>query len=393
MLFGEHDHMNGRIYLDNAATTPVDERVLEKMLPYFGVRFGNADSVHSFGREAASAVDGARREIAAMLGVRQSEVFFTSCGTESNNWAIKGVADKICKNPGKDRIVTSVIEHASVLSSCVAAERCGAKITYLPVKADGAVDPADLEKAMAGGDVALVSVMAVNNETGVVQPVRELSDIARRGGALFHTDGVQAACSFDLAQLCSLSDMMSLSAHKACGPKGAGVLYVRKGTGIGKLMDGGEQERGQRGGTVNVPAVIGCAAALCAAADTRDGEARRLASLSELFLSRISLTGGITVNGQCRAGGILNVRADGINDHSLLHLLDIAGVACSSGAACSSGSAEPSHVLLAMGLTEGEAKGSVRVSFGRTTTEEETEEAARRFVAAVAEARSRAVEK
>ena len=377
-----------RIYLDNAATTPVDGRVLEQMLPYFSERFGNADSVHSFGREAAAAVDNARRKLAGVLGVRQSEVFFTSCGTESNNWAIKGVVDEVCANSSKKRIITSVIEHDSVLSSCKTVGMKGADTVYLPVGADGTVSPEALKNAI-NGETALVSVMAVNNETGVVQPVRELAEIAHGCGALFHTDAVQAACTQDLKALAAVADIMSLSAHKCGGPKGAGVLYVRKGVRIGDLMDGGEQERGRRGGTVNVPAVIGCACAFELAAKERESVSAKLSRLCDIFLSRIASAGGITVNGGDRAPGIVNIRADGVTDDSLLHLLDLAGVACSAGAACSSGSSEPSHVLLAMGLTEERARGSVRVSFGRNNTEEEAEEAARRFVEAVGLARER----
>lgn len=377
------------IYLDYAATSPVDERVMDEMIPYYSDLFGNADSVHSFGRKAAAAVDHARRRTAALLGAKQSEIYFTSGGTEANNWAIKGAAEAAAGKYAKSRIITSVIEHASVLAACAAVEKRGVAVTYLPVSSDGFVRPEDLSASM-DGDVALVSIMSVNNETGCIQPVRELAAIAHSYGALFHTDAVQAACLCDLRDLAVCSDMMSLSAHKFYGPKGSGALYVRSGTKIERLIEGGEQERTMRGGTVNVPAVIGFDSALSLTLAEREQECARLSKLSEKFIGIISEAGDIYLNGtQPRIPGIINVRADGINDDSLLHLLDLEGVACSAGAACSSGSAMPSHVLLAMGLNEGEARGSIRVSFGRYTTEADIEAAAEIFIGAVRNARSR----
>lgn len=381
------------IYLDYAATSPVDERVLSEMLPYYGKMFGNADSVHSFGREAAAAVDGARRGIAGLLGVKQSEIYFTSGGTEANNWAIKGILEKISENPAKNRIVTSVIEHASVLAAVEHARSHGASVTYLPVDKCGMILPEELDRVM-GSDVALVSVMSANNETGCIQQTKELSVIAHKYGALFHTDAVQAACSLDLKTLAGLSDMMSLSAHKFYGPKGTGILFIRKGVKPGRLIEGGEQERTMRGGTVNVPGIVGAARALEITLQLRDKENERLLDLSDKFLRKTEQAGGITVNGGTpRLPGIINIRADGIYDASLLHLLDLGGVACSAGAACSSGSTEPSHVLLAMGLAEKEARASVRVSFGRYTSEVEITEAAEIFMRAICEARSKAKEK
>ena len=381
------------IYLDYAATSPVDERVLSEMLPYYGKIFGNADSVHSFGREAAAAVDGSRRKIAGMIGAKQSEIYFTSGGTEANNWAIKGILEISRENPAKNKIITSVIEHASVLAACAYAESHGVTVTYLPVGECGIVLPEELEKVMSD-DVALVSVMSVNNETGCVQRVKELSDIAHKHGALFHTDAVQAACSLDLKELAGLLDMMSLSAHKFYGPKGTGILYIKKGVKPGRLIEGGEQERTMRGGTVNVPGIVGAAYALELTSEIREEENERILHLSEKFLRQIGQAGGITVNGNMpRLPGIINIHADGIYDASLLHLLDLYGVACSAGAACSSGSTEPSHVLLAMGLAEKKARASIRVSFGRFTSDEDINAAADIFIRAVREARSKAKEK
>ena len=376
-----------RIYLDNAATTPVTEKVLAAMLPYFTDKFGNADSVHYKGREAATEVDRARTTVAKVLGVSRAEIYFTSGGTEANNWAIRGIAEEICLKSGKNRIITSGIEHASVLSALSRAAELGAKTTILPVSEDGAVRPEDLADAM-GDDVALVSVMAVNNETGVRQPVRELSQVARAGGALFHTDAVQAYRS-DIKELASLSDMLTLSAHKFGGPKGAGVLLVRKGVPQRALITGGEQERGLRGGTVNVPAAVGFAAALEESEMIRVSEAERISELCELFEKLAGDAGGVHFNGRRDRTGVVSVWAEGVEDTSLLDLLDMRGVCCSAGAACSSGSPESSHVLTAMGLGEGRARGSIRFSFGAATTRGDVTRGAEIFVRAVEDIRKK----
>lgn len=376
-----------RIYLDNAATTPVTEKVLAAMLPYFTDKFGNADSVHYKGTEAATGVDRARTTVAKVLGVSRAEIYFTSGGTEANNWAIRGIAEEICLKSEKNRIITSGIEHASVLSALSRAAELGVKTTILPVSEDGAVRPEDLADAM-GDDVALVSVMAVNNETGVRQPVRELSQVARAGGALFHTDAVQAYRS-DIKELASLSDMLTLSAHKFGGPKGAGVLLVRKGVPQRALITGGEQERGLRGGTVNVPAAVGFAAALEECEMIRVNEAERISELCELFEKLAGGAGGVHFNGRRDRTGVVSVWAEGVEDTSLLDLLDMRGVCCSAGAACSSGSPEPSHVLTAMGLGEGRARGSIRFSFGAATTRGDVTRGAEIFVRAVADIRKK----
>ena len=376
-----------RIYLDNAATTPVTEKVLAAMLPYFTDKFGNADSVHYKGREAATGVDRARTTVAKVLGVSRAEIYFSSGGTESKNWAIRGIAEEICLKSGKNRIITSGIEHASVLSALSRAAELGAKTTILPVSEDGAVRPEDLADAM-GDDVALVSVMAVNNETGVRQPVRELSQLARAGGALFHTDAVQADRS-DIKGLASLSDMLTLSAHKFGGPKGAGVLLVRKGVPQRALITGGEQERGLRGGTVNVPAAVGFAAALEESEMIRVSEAERISELCELFEKLAGGAGGVHFNGRRDRTGVVSVWAESVEDTSLLDLLDMRGVCCSAGAACSSGSPEPSHVLTAMGLGEGRARGSIRFSFGAATTRGDVTRGAEIFVRAVEDIRKK----
>ncbi len=370
-----------RIYFDNAATTPVTKEAFGAMLPYFSDKFGNADSVHSFGREAAAALDRARAAIASIIGVRRPEVYFTSGGTEANNLAITGIAEETGAGNDKKRIITSVIEHASVLAAVGRAEKLGFGTACLRVDGDGAVAPEELEKTI-GDDVALVSVMAVNNETGVIQPVRELAEIAHAHGALFHTDAVQAYRE-DLADIASFSDMLTLSAHKFGGPKGAGALFIRGGVKINGIIIGGEQERGLRGGTSNVPAAAGFAAALSENEKHRLEERERMRALCALFSERVAEAGGIRFNGRADGTGIVNVFADGIEDSSLLDLLDMRGVCCSAGAACSSGSPEPSHVLRAMGYPEGRVRGSVRISFGAQTTRADVEEGAERFVGAV----------
>ena len=248
-----------RVYLDHSATTPLDSEVLEKMLPYFTDKFGNANSMHSFGQEGAYAVDEARRKIAELIGAKPTEIYFTSGGTEADNWAIKGMAAKLRKKG--NHIITSSIEHAAIISSCHQLEEFGFEVTFLPVDKTGKVNPLDLEKAITDKTV-LVSVMLANNEIGTIQPVKELCEIAHKKGIYFHTDAVQAVGSIPVSVKELGVDLMSFSAHKFYGPKGVGVLYIKGGTKPDKFMTGGHQERTMRGGTTNVPGVVGMAAAL-----------------------------------------------------------------------------------------------------------------------------------
>ena len=367
-----------RVYLDYAATSPLCPEAAAAMRPYFSDVFANADSVHSYGREAARALADARARIAACLGAQPAEVYFTSGGTESDNWALKGVAFV----RGKGRVIVSSIEHPAVFESAVQLATMGYDIVVLPVDGEGFVSPADLA-AVVTPKTVLVSVMTANNEIGTVQPVRELADIAHAAGALFHTDAVQAAGSTDISVAALGADMVSLSSHKFGGPKGAGVLYVKKGVNILPLHSGGEQERGLRGGTSDVAGAVGFARALALAQSEREAFIRHTGSLRDAFEQRIlsELGEEVKADGGRRAPNISHLTfARG--GTAFLSVLDLAGVACSGGAACSSHSAHPSHVLMAMGRSAEEALRGVRFSFGMGVTQAQAEEAAETVVSA-----------
>lgn len=371
-----------RIYLDHAATTPLNQSVLNKMLPYFTENFGNADSPHALGRKAVNAVDDARDRLAECLGVRANELYFTSGGTEADNWAVIGGA-YAQKAKGKDHVIVSAIEHHAVLYAAERLEKEGFSVSYLPVN-DGGVVELNALQGLLTDRTGLVAVMTVNNETGVVQSVKELARIAHARGALFFTDAVQAAPHIPLDIKGWDVDMLSISSHKFYGPKGCGVLYVKNGVKIDRFVGGGEQERGLRGGTTNVPATVGLAAAFCENQDTRSATNAHIDRLSALFLDEISSLDGVSVNGQGdKLSAILNLRVKGVSNVDLLYKLDLQGVCIAGGSACASASVKPSHVLLAMGLTEEEARESVRISFGKGNTEEQIRFAAKAFVEAV----------
>jgi cysteine desulfurase len=378
------------IYLDHHATTPVDQRVLETMLPFFSQKFGNAASrQHRFGWEANDAVEKARKQIAALIGASTKEIVFTSGATEANNLAIKGAAEA-ARSRG-DHIVTVATEHKAVLDPCKRLESQGWRVSVLPVDGDGRVDVRDVEQAVTDR-TALVSVMAANNETGVVQPVREIAAIAHAKGALVHTDAVQAVGKVPLDVESLGVDLLSMSAHKLYGPKGVGALFVRRRPPISLLpqFDGGGHERGLRSGTLNVPGIVGFGAAAEIARDEMPGESTRLAGLRDRLLERLdAAVDGVTVNGgrAARLPGSLNVSFPRIDGEALLVSLE--GVAVSSGAACTT--AEPSHVLLAMGLRKDLALASLRFGLGRWTTEEEIDEASRRVAETVTHLRSATV--
>lgn len=359
-----------RIYLDHAATTPLDEEVLQKMLPYFRENFGNADSPHSLGRRAMGAVDSARDEIAALIGARPSEVFFTSGGTESDNWAMR-IGAYAQKANGRTEIAVSTIEHHAVIESAKKLEDEGFVIHWIPVNEGGRVALNDV-KTCVNEKTALVCVMAANNETGVIQPVREIADLAHENGALFFTDAVQAAPYMPIDVKAFGADMLSFSAHKFYGPKGCGVLYVKSGVKVEKLIVGGEQEKGLRGGTTNVPAVVGISAAYQKNVATMSETNEKIKRLRALFLQEIEGLEGVIVNGEGEGiPAVLNLRFQGIDNVSFLYKMDLQGVCLAAGSACASASVKPSHVLTAMGLTEQEARESVRFSFGKDNTEEE----------------------
>lgn len=371
-----------RIYLDHAATTPLDPQVLEKMMPYFTDVFGNADSPHALGRKAVGAVDDARDRVADLLGVKPSEVYFTSGGTEADNWAVVGGA-YAQKAKGKSHVIVSAIEHHAVLYAAEKLEKEGFSVTYLPVNEEGRVEVSALKKAIAD-DTGLVAVMAVNNETGVIQPVQELAQVAHEHGALFFTDGVQAAPYMPLPVKEWGVDILSFSSHKFFGPKGCGVLYLKSGVKVERFVGGGEQERGLRGGTTNVPCVVGFSEAYAQNVRGMSASNEKIERLSSLFLQGISNLQGIRINGRGeKLPGVLNLRVEGVSNVDLLYKLDLQGVCIAVGSACASGSIDPSHVLIAMGLTEREARECVRISFGKDNTEVEVKKAAEIFVETV----------
>lgn len=359
-------------YFDGHATTPCDPRVVEAMLPFFTERFGNAASrQHAFGWAAREAVDTARGEVAALIGARPKDVVFTSGATESNNLAILGGADAM-RARGR-HIVTVATEHAAVLDVCAALEGRGWEVTRLPVDRDGLVDPARLEAALRS-DTALVSVMAANNEIGVLQPLEAIGRMTQARGVLFHTDAAQAAGKVPIDVEALRVDLLSLTAHKMYGPKGVGGLYVRRrgpAAGLAPILHGGGHERGLRPGTLNVPAIVGFGAAARLCRDGMAGEAAALGALRDRLLAGLrERIAGLLVNGSmtARLPHSLNVTLPGMDGGRLL--MGLTDVAVSSGAACSSASAAPSHVLLALGLTEDLAKASLRFGLIRGTTAE-----------------------
>ncbi len=371
--------MKDVIYLDHAATTPLDKTVFEKMTPYFCESFGNADSPHGVGRKAMLAVDGARDTVAKLLGAKPSEIYFTSGGTESDNWAILGGAFAKRKE-GRTHVLVSSIEHHAALSAAERLAENGFTVEYIPVNEGGMVELNEVASRITD-QTALVCVMAANNETGALQPVSEIAEIAKAKGALFFTDCVQYAPYKRISVKDLGADMLSFSAHKFFGPKGIGVLYLKDGVKVEKLVAGGEQERGLRGGTLNVPSVVGFAAAYEKTVAELEETEEKLARFKRLFLEKLSALGGVTVNGENTLSALLNVRVDGVENTACLYNLDLQGVAIAAGSACASASVKPSHVLLAMGLTEEAAKSSVRVSFGKDNTDEEIEKAAEIFIA------------
>ncbi len=360
------------IYLDYAATAPLRGEALEAMMPYLKETFGNPDSLHAAGRAAARAVTDARDKIAETLGVKPREVYFTSGGTEADNWAVRLL--------GRGEAVLSPIEHAAVLSAAPLREGGYARSE---AGEDGAVTAEQIGRAMTER-TGLVCAMSVNNETGCIQPVREIAALAHAHGALFFSDCVQAACTLDLKDVLRFADAISLSAHKAGGPKGVGALIVREGTQLWPLIAGGEQERGLRGGTVNVAGAVGFACALALAQAEREAFCARTGRLRDLFEGRIlsALGEDVRVNGDRRAPNISNLSFRGASE-ALLSRLDLAGIEASGGAACSAHAALPSHVLLAMGRSEAEARRTVRFSFGRETSEENVLLAADAVIACV----------
>ena len=358
--------------MDNAATTPVSPAVLEKMLPYFSECYGNANSIHSTGLDARKALNAARKKVAAALNCNPEEVYFTSGGSESDNWALKGVA--FANRKKGNHIITSAIEHHAILHTCEWLEKQGFEITYVPVDADGLVNPADVEAAITDKTI-LISIMAANNEIGTIEPIEEIAKIAHAHHVLCHTDAVQAIGAIPVDVRAIGCDLLSLSGHKFHGPKGVGALYIKQGTRIDNLIHGGAQERGRRASTENVAGIVGMAEAIELATANIPEKAARISALRDQLIDGLTALPYVRLNGHRtkRLPGNVNVSVRFIEGESLLLRLDLAGVAASSGSACTSGSLDPSHVLLAIGLPHEIAHGSLRLSLSDTTTQEEVD--------------------
>lgn len=359
------------IYADNAATTAVSEEVLSAMLPYFRENYGNASSIYKLGRDAQRAIETAREKVAKALGAEPREIFFTSCGSESDNWAVKGTAEIMAKK-GKKHIITSVFEHHAILHTTEYLEKHGFEVTYIPVSDKGLIDPQDIKNAIRE-DTALVTIMYANNEIGTIQPIDEIAAICHEKGVLFHTDAVQAVGHVEIDVHKQGIDMLSLSGHKIHAQKGIGALYVRKGIVLPNLIHGGGQERGKRAGTENVPAIVGLGVAIEAATRNIAEKAAVITPRRNRLIDGILKLPYTRLNGDRdrRLPGNLNISIEGIEGESLLLMLDMNGICASSGSACTSGSLDPSHVLLSLGLKHAVAHGSMRLSIEEDVTDED----------------------
>ncbi len=358
------------VYLDNAATTSISTEAYRDMIDAYGKLYGNSSSLYSLGREADFALEEARAKVAKAIGANANEIYFTSGGTESDNWAIKGLA-RANRSKG-NHIITSAVEHPAVLESCKALEKEGFRVTYVPVDEFGVVKYAEIIKAI-GPDTILISIMTANNEVGTIEPIRAIAELARANDVIFHTDAVQAVGNVDINVKDMKIDAMSISGHKIYGPKGTGALYVRKGVKIDKYLDGGAQERGLRAGTINVPAFVGFGTAIEKTCANIEENNKYLRSLRRYFLKTVSeRIHNISLNGHPtqRLAGNASISFEGVEGEALLMLLDRDHISVSTGSACASGSLEPSHVLLAMGQDEN-ARSTIRFSFGLNNTKED----------------------
>ncbi|HEY5584896.1 MAG TPA: cysteine desulfurase NifS [Ruminiclostridium sp.] len=361
------------VYLDHAATTYVKPEVFESMKPYFSEHFGNASSIYSIGRDSKKAVEEAREKVAKAIGAQSREIFFTGSGSEADNWALKCIADANKKKG--NHIITSAIEHPAILGTCKFLEDKGFEVTYLPVDSEGIISLEQLKEAIKDSTI-LISIMFANNEIGTIQPIQEIGEIAREKGILFHTDAVQAVGNIPIDVEKMNIDLLSLSGHKFYGPKGIGALYIRKGVKISSFIHGGQQERGKRASTENVPAIVGLAKAIEMATENIDAYNKKLVNLREKTIEGImAKVPYVRLNGHSssRLPGNVNISFQFIEGESLLLMLDMKGVYGSSGSACSSGSLDPSHVLMAIGLSHEIAHGSLRLTFGDENTEEDVD--------------------
>lgn len=376
-----------QVYLDYSATTPVKEEVVREMLPFFTERYGNPSSLYSVGLDAKAGLDEARARVAGLINAEPKEIFFTSCGTESDNWVLEGTANAL-KSKGR-HIITSKIEHHAILHTCEYLEKLGFEITYLDVDGDGFVSPEALEKAIRK-DTILVSIMMVNNEIGTIEPIKELAAVAKAHGVLFHTDAVQALGNVPIDVKDLGIDFLSMSAHKIYGPKGVGALYMRKGVRITNFMHGGAQETKRRAGTENLAGIAGFGKAAELAAANLEQHIEHSTSLRDYFWEQIEANiSGVTLNGSRdrRHPGNLNVSFDYIEGESILLMLDAFGISISTGSACSSKSLVPSHVLEAIGISITKMNGTVRFTVGDFTTKEDIDYVVETLVKVVARLR------
>ena len=377
------------VYADNAATTRVSENALKAMLPFLQEGFGNPSSLYSVGRKAAAALLDARKKVAEALGADTKEIYFTSCGSEADNWAVRSAAFEGAKK-GKRHIITSAFEHHAVLRTCAFLEGQGFEVTYISPDSRGLIDPADVKRAVRE-DTCLVSVMYANNEIGTVQPVAEIAAVCKEKNILYHTDAVQAVGHIDINVKKQGIDMLSLSGHKLHAPKGIGALYVRSGVELSPLIFGGSQERGKRAGTENVASAAALGAAIT---DAVTGIAQRSAAVMQmrerLIDGLLSAVEGVRLNGDryIRLDGNVNLSFDGIEGESLLLMLDMEGICASSGSACESASLEASHVLKSIGLDDRAAKGSLRLTINEENTQEDIDYILERLPAIVARLRA-----
>ncbi len=356
------------IYVDNAATTALSQKALKAMLPFYETDFGNPSSIYAIGQQAKQAVEDARKIVANCIGARPTEIFFTSCGSESDNWAIKGVARAMAKK-GKTHIITTKFEHHAVLHTVQALEKEGFSVTYLDVHEDGIIRIDELEDAITD-KTALVTIMYANNEIGTIQPVKEIGAICHKHKVIFHTDAVQAVGTIPIDVNEQNIDLLSLSAHKFHGPKGVGALYIKTGIALERLIEGGAQERGKRAGTENVAGIVGLSVALKEACDGMLERNKRLAKMRDILIENLLKIKHSRLNGHptMRLPGNVNMSFHGIEGEALLLMLNAKGICASSGSACTSGSLDPSHVLLAIGLPHEIAHGSLRISLSDDNT-------------------------
>ncbi|MDR3178936.1 MAG: cysteine desulfurase NifS [Oscillospiraceae bacterium] len=359
------------VYADNAATTKISEEVFKSMVPFLKENYGNASSLYKIGRSAKKALEQSREDVANCLGALPGEIFFTSGGSESNNWAIKCICEKF-KNLGKNHIISSAFEHHAVLHTLKALEKNGFEVTYLDVYSDGIIRTDELKKAIKT-TTALVTIMYANNEIGTVQPIDEIGRICKEKGVIFHTDAVQAISSVDFDLKNQNIDMLSLSAHKIYGPKGVGALYIKRGLFFPNLIEGGSQEKNRRAGTENIAGIVGLSTAMMQCQLNKDQKNKKLLAMRDRLIEGMLKIDESILNGHRtkRLPSNVNVSFKGVEGESLLLRLDSEGISTSSGSACTSGSLDPSHVLLAIGLTHEVAHGSLRISLSDKNTEED----------------------